>query len=235
MAIAEANLKSAGVAKYVDLFVKPLSKWTEAPQPAGVVVTNPPYGERISAPDMDALYETIGTKLKHVFTGYNAWIIGYRDEYFRKIGLAASEKIPLYNGSLECELREYVIFDGDKKSFMAAGGKLKENKPEEKKRDDHRDRRPADKGRRTGERKFGERRFGDRQGSSSDRRFAGKDDRKPFKPQAKTDPENPFALRRNPYALRGVGTKTPSLPPQNGPVMRSRGWKKRDSDNNENK
>ena len=234
VAIAESNLKSAGVAKYVDLSVKPLSKWTEAPQPAGVVVTNPPYGERISAPDMDALYETIGTKLKHVFTGYNAWIIGYRDEYFRKIGLAASEKIPLYNGSLECELREYVIFDGDKKSFMAAGGKLKETKPEEKKRDDRRDRRGGDRNRKPADRKFGDRRFGDRP-AASERRFSGKDDRKPYQAPAKSDPENPFALRRNPYALRGVGTKTPSLPPQSGPMMRSRGWKKRDSDNTENK
>ena len=98
----------------------PIARWSEAPQPAGVVVTNPPYGERISAPDMDALYETIGSKLKHVFTGYHAWIIGYRDEYFRKIGLAPSQRIPLFNGSLECELREYVIFDGDRKSFVAA-------------------------------------------------------------------------------------------------------------------
>ena len=235
IAIAESNLKSAGVAKYVDLSVKPLSKWTEAPQPAGVVVTNPPYGERISAPDKDARYETIGSKLKHVFTGYNAWIIGYRDEYFRKIGLSASEKIPLYNGSLECELREYVIFDGDKKSFMAAGGKLKESKPEEKPRVNRRerdrsDRRPFDRDRRPSDRKFGDRKF-------SDKKFG---DRRPEKFDSKKDErqpgaENPFAVRRNPYALRAIGSKKPSLPPQNGPLMRSRGWKKRDADNNDEK
>ncbi|MDE6368653.1 MAG: RNA methyltransferase, partial [Muribaculaceae bacterium] len=216
------------------------SKWTEAPQPAGVVVTNPPYGERISAPDMDALYETIGSKLKHVFTGYNAWIIGYRDEYFRKIGLAASEKIPLYNGSLECELREYVIFDGDKKSFMAAGGKLKEAKPEEKPREarrergDKSDRRPFDRERRDGDRKFSDRKFADRK--YGDRKFSdNRPDRFEPKDERPADSENPFAVRRNPHALKSIGSKKPSLPPQSGPLMRSRGWKKRDSDsNNEN-
>ncbi len=194
---------------------------------------------------MDALYETIGSKLKHVFTGYNAWIIGYRDEYFRKIGLSASEKIPLYNGALECELREYVIFDGDKKSFMAGGGRIKESRPDEDRRDNN-ERRASGKERRSerksgefksgerkfGERKFGERKFGDRK--FGDRRFDDRPDNR-VRTELPIDPENPFAVRRNPHALKSIGDKKPSLPPQAGPVMRSRGWKKRDSDNNENK
>jgi len=239
IAISEANLKSAGVAKYVDLRVMPISKWTEAPQPAGVVVTNPPYGERISAPDMDALYDTIGTKLKHVFTGYKAWIIGYRDEYFRKIGLAASEKIPLFNGALECELREYIIFDGDKKSFIASGGKLKSGEPEQKSKDavsrrsgERRDRRPFRKerdfdGRRNEAKPFGgfkDRRYKDAD-SKPDKRF----ERTPRNSQLPIDSENPLAMRRNPFALNGIGLKKPSLPPSDGPLMRSRGWKKRNS------
>lgn len=223
VAIAEANIKNAGVAKYVSVEVKPLSQWTEAPQPAGIVVTNPPYGERISAPDMDALYETIGAKLKRVFTGYNAWIIGYREEYFRKIGLSPSKKIDLLNGSLECQLREYVIFDGDKKSFLASGGKLKANSEEEAPR---RDRKPFDKTRKT---------F-DRARKPFDR------DRKPFDKERSpkfrqhvdtehmTENENPLAVRRNPFALNGIGSKKPSLPKSDGPLMRSRGWKKRDKE-----
>ncbi len=240
VSIAEANIKSAGVARYVDLQVKPLSKWTEAPQPVGVVVTNPPYGERISAPDMDALYETIGSKLKHVFTGYNAWIIGYRDEYFRRIGLAPSQKIPLFNGSLECELREYVIFDGDKKSFVAAGGKLKDKQSEEResrdksdRRGDRRfsDRKPFDRERKSGDRKpfDRDRKFGDRKPFNRDRKPFGSDE------NTKPESENPLALRRNPYALRSIGSKAPSLPSQNGPVMRSRGWKKRGNESDDNK
>ncbi len=141
IAIAQRNIRSAGVGRYIELEARPIAKWDEAPQPAGMLVTNPPYGERISAPDMEGLYETIGERLKHVFTGYHAWIIGYRDEYFKCIGLTPSQRIPMLNGSLECELREYVIFDGDKKSFLSNGGKLKDAPMEQRKggrRDDRR-------------------------------------------------------------------------------------------------
>lgn len=123
--IASRNIKSAGVGRMIDLEVKPLSAWTEAPE-GGVLITNPPYGERISADDMDGLYELIGQKLKNVFKGYHAWIIGYHEEYFHRIGLAASSKMPILNGSLECQLREYIIFEGDYKHFRSQGGRLRE-------------------------------------------------------------------------------------------------------------
>jgi len=123
VSIAERNIKSAGVARFIDLQVRPLSQWLSAPA-NGVLVTNPPYGERISADDMEGLYELIGNKLKNVFKGYHAWIIGYRKEYFDMIHLSASTKIPILNGALECELREYEIFEGDYKSFRKSGGKI---------------------------------------------------------------------------------------------------------------
>lgn len=70
-------------------------------------------------------------KLKRVFTGYHAWVIGYKDEYFREIGLAPSQKIAVNNGGLDCELREYVIFEGTKRDFRAAGGTIKDEHPED--------------------------------------------------------------------------------------------------------
>lgn len=54
IAIAERNIKSAGVGKYIDLQVLPFQRYTEAPE-KGILVTNPPYGERISADDMLSL------------------------------------------------------------------------------------------------------------------------------------------------------------------------------------
>lgn len=251
--IALRNLKGAGVAKYVDVSVRPLSAWTEAPQPAGVLVTNPPYGERISAPDMDALYELIGSKLKHVFTGYHAWIIGYRDEYFRRIGLAPSSKTEMLNGSLECELREYVIFEGDRKSFVAGGGKLKgdaaadERRPRREDRDGDRRRRFDRRDSHRDDRREG-RRF---EGKDRDRadRFSRDERRKPYERDEHrfsgrfnqtvghsdaVDSENPFAKRRNPHALKSLSGRTPKLPPVSGPVMRSRGWKKRQTDDDSN-
>ena len=123
--IAEKNIKSAGVGRMIELETKPLSAWTEAPA-NGVLVTNPPYGERISSDDMEGLYELIGSKLKNVFKGYHAWIIGYHEEYFHRVGLAPSTKMPILNGALECQLREYIIFEGDYKSFRSQGGRLRD-------------------------------------------------------------------------------------------------------------
>lgn len=142
--IARENIKAAGVGKYIDLECRALSTWDEAPAD-GVLVTNPPYGERISVDDMDALYALIGEKLKHVFTGYHAWIIGYRKEYFDKIGLSASTKLPILNGSLECELREYIIFEGDYRTFRSQGGVIRHNRDEdESPRDRRENRRKSD-------------------------------------------------------------------------------------------
>ena len=140
VAIAERNIMSAGVDEWVNLRIKPLNKWEEAPAGGipGVLVTNPPYGERINVDDMEALYSLIGTKLKHVFTGYHAWIISSNEEYLTRIGLTPSVKEPMQNGGLDCELREYVIFEGEKKEFKRAGGSIKSNAPRRVERNERR-------------------------------------------------------------------------------------------------
>lgn len=205
IAIATRNIKSAGVAKYIDLQLKPLSAWEEAPQ-GGVLITNPPYGERLKPADLDGLYELLGSKLKHVFKGYHAWIIGYRDETMAHIGLAPSSRETLLNGSLECELREYIIFDGDKRSFKAAGGKLESNRTDTPRlrkgprRDDDR------------KRPFDRKRDRDRDEERAERRF---------RPEA--EPENPLAKRRNPKAVEAIVGKQPSISPR-------KGWRRKDND-----
>lgn len=229
VSIAAANIKSAGVGKYIELERRPLSQWTEAPTPAGVLVTNPPYGERISAPDMDALYTSIGCVLKHVFTGYHAWIIGYKDDYFGKIGLAPSEKIPIMNGPLECSLREYIIFDGDRKSFVRNGGKIGKGdaqtaRTSRRSEGDMQRRRPDDRRE--------NRRYGDRREEFNREEGFNKSDRyRTEMPEPQPESENPLAKRRNPHALKSIIGRKPKLFARE-PVMRSRGWKKKSSDEN---
>lgn len=135
-AIATRNVKSAGVSKDIVLKVQPFQQF-QKPTEKSIIITNPPYGERISSNDLLGLYEMIGERLKHAFTGNTAWILSYRDECFDKIGLKATKRIPLLNGALDCEFREYEIFDGKYKDFRAEGEEL--NKvPQE-----HREHRPA--------------------------------------------------------------------------------------------
>jgi putative N6-adenine-specific DNA methylase len=242
--IARRNLRAAGVAKYVDIQVKPLARWEEAPAAEGIIVTNPPYGERISAPDMEAFYKSIGTVLKHTFTGWTAWIIGYKEEYFRCIGLAPSEKISMLNGSLDCELRQYVMFAGNKRDFRAAGGRLKEDRPKREDRPARRQGRSDDRFEGGGVKKSGFRRdrsdkfsrggdkFGPRGGDKFAARKGGfRDDRRDERDKEEIENENPLARRRSLSALKWIESnksRQPSLPPQEGPIMRSRGWKKKD-------
>ncbi len=117
ISIATENVKSAGVARYVDLKTMSFQQYTEAPSENGILVTNPPYGERIKPDDLFGLYEMIGERLKHVFAGYTAWILSYKKDCFNKLGLKHSKRIPLVNGSLECEFRSYDLFAGKRNEF----------------------------------------------------------------------------------------------------------------------
>lgn len=114
--IATRNIKAAGVSKDVVLKLQPLQQF-EKPAEKSLMVTNPPYGERISTRDLLGLYQLIGERLKHAFSGNDAWILSYREECFEQIGLKPSVKIPLFNGALECEFRKYELFDGKFKAF----------------------------------------------------------------------------------------------------------------------
>ncbi len=88
----------------MELVCKPFEEWETAPE-SGILITNPPYGERLKSDDILDMYRRIGTELKQVFKGYHAWILGYEDEHFTSIGLKPSVKFPILNGALECSLR----------------------------------------------------------------------------------------------------------------------------------
>ena len=114
---AMKNVRSTSLSKYIELKILPFQQYAEAPKP-GILVTNPPYGERISVNDLFDLYSMIGERLKHVFSGYNAWIISNKDECFEKIGLRPKQRMKLMNGDLECEYRCYELFEGKRKMRM---------------------------------------------------------------------------------------------------------------------
>lgn len=139
--IATNNVKAAGLSKDIVLKLQAFQQF-EQPAEKAIIITNPPYGERISTNDLLGLYQAIGERLKHAFVGNEAWILSYRDECFDQIGLKATQRIPLMNGALECQFRQYEIFDGKYKAFRSEGEKLhkaektfkprKAFKPEEK-------------------------------------------------------------------------------------------------------
>ena len=122
--MARRNIRAANLDAVISLVCKPFDEWTEPPAD-GILVTNPPYGERLRPESMEELFSGIGTTLKRHFAGYHAWIIGYRDEDLQCIGLKPSVKFPILNGALECSLREYVLFSGSYNDFREEGGSVR--------------------------------------------------------------------------------------------------------------
>lgn len=113
--IAIANAKRAGVNdlitfENVDFF------HTSHSEGKGIVVMNPPYGERLQIDEITNFYQDIGTRLKHFYQGCDAWIISSNYEAFKSFGLRTSRKIKLYNGPLECRLQKYELYQGSKKT-----------------------------------------------------------------------------------------------------------------------
>lgn len=121
---ARLNVKAAGFTKDITIEQADFKNFTQPSQPS-IIITNPPYGERISTPNLLGTYKMIGERLKHEFMGNDAWILSYREECFEQIGLKPSIKIPVFNGSLECEFRKYALFGGRMKDFRAEGGIVK--------------------------------------------------------------------------------------------------------------
>lgn len=88
----------------------------DPPAKNGVVIINPPYGERMDKDNIETLYKMIGDTLKKKYAGYTAWIITSNPEGMKSIGLRPTRKIHLFNGALECRFLKYELYEGSKKA-----------------------------------------------------------------------------------------------------------------------
>jgi putative N6-adenine-specific DNA methylase len=87
-----------------------------APEGQGILVINPPYGERMDKDeDINALYKSIGDTLKKNWAGYQAWLITSNMEAAKHIRLDPKPKIKLFNGSLECRFMRYELYSGTRR------------------------------------------------------------------------------------------------------------------------
>lgn len=112
--IATDNAKNAFVQNKIEFLTQSFEKFTP-PDSGGVVMMNPPYGERLKKNDIEAFYERIGNHLKKNFAGYEAWIISSNKDATKRIGLKPSRRIPLINGALECNFLRFNLYKGSKK------------------------------------------------------------------------------------------------------------------------
>lgn len=134
---AAANARSAGVTDIITLQQQDVRKFTK-PANKALIVTNPPYGERLTPPDLINLYQSFGKVLKHEFTDGEAWIISSKQELFDNLGLRPSLKIQLLNGAIDCDFRKFQLFSGKLGTFRAKGGNVKTDEERRIMSDKHR-------------------------------------------------------------------------------------------------
>ena len=109
---ALANLDRAGLLPAVTLSAGDIRE-IAAPASSGILVANPPYGERLSEQDeLAAFYPQLGSALKRNFSGWDCHILTSDLRLPKLMRLAPSRKTPLYNGAIECRLFRFVMVAG---------------------------------------------------------------------------------------------------------------------------
>jgi len=108
------NAERAGVGNDTKFVKSKISVMIPPPAP-GVLIINPPYGERMEVGDIASFYHQIGDAFKNNFSGYDAFIFTGNLEAAKSIGLRTSKKIPMYNGPIECRLLKFEMYKGTRK------------------------------------------------------------------------------------------------------------------------
>ena len=168
--IAQENIKAAGLSKYIEVQCRDIANFEEVTEPS-LIVTNPPYGERLKPEDLRDLYREIGRALKHKFVNGEAWVISSHVENLAAIGLKPSQRVELKNGALDCEFWKFEIFSGTHKDFKAEGNKLTKSFEVTKKKFDKKKPFVSDK-------KFDENKPRNKKYYDSERKSERKDDKK---------------------------------------------------------
>ncbi len=115
--VTRHNLKVAGLEEAVKVMQSDFVK-LEAPKSKGVLVTNPPYGERIGEDaDLKEVYPLWASHMKQSFSGWDTYFLTADLEMPKEMRLKPSKKTPLFNGALECRLFEIKMVAGSNRKL----------------------------------------------------------------------------------------------------------------------
>ncbi len=107
IAIAKQNAIEAGVDDCIEFEVKDITSFTKTPFDYGILITNPPYGERIgNEADIEEIHKTIG----RVFGNNPSWsnyIITSEEEFEKHYGKKCDKKRKLFNGDIKVNFYQY--------------------------------------------------------------------------------------------------------------------------------
>ena len=134
VAASRANAEAAGLDNFIRVIHKPLSDFTRPTHKEfsrGLVITNPPYGERLGERQaLLPIYGQLGDILKQQFGGWQAAVFSGNAELSSAIGLRSHKRYQFYNGTIASELLLFDIFHHDQLASAENGenGKAEEHK-----------------------------------------------------------------------------------------------------------
>lgn len=109
--MARNNIKALPLGRTIAFEIKDFRD-QEAPEGKGVLICNPPYGERLVLEEIGEMYQDLGNFFKRKMQGYDCWVMSSNFDALKRIELKPSKKIQVYNGSLSCDFRKFEIFAG---------------------------------------------------------------------------------------------------------------------------
>ncbi len=111
---AQQNLASAGLLGKIKLEKVSFQNWKTGLK-EGIMIMNPPYGERMEESNLLELYQDIGDTLKQNYTGFQAWVLSGNPEVLKHVGLKPGKKKVLFNGPIQCKYHYYDLYEGSRK------------------------------------------------------------------------------------------------------------------------
>ncbi len=113
--VAKENVRNSGLQKLINIEAKSIFDLTP-PSTPGIVLTNPPYGERLKKEQIEVFYQQLGDCFKQRFTNFDIWILSGNKDAMKSFGLHPSKTYSLVNGSIECKYQRFNIYEGSKKN-----------------------------------------------------------------------------------------------------------------------
>jgi putative N6-adenine-specific DNA methylase len=110
IAFSRSNARAAGIGNLIHFEVRDVAQLRPPPGPPGVIVCNPPYGERIGEEkELRTLYRTFGEVVQKDCAGWNAFVFTGNAALARNLGMKPSAQIPLFNGKIPCRLLRFDL------------------------------------------------------------------------------------------------------------------------------
>jgi putative N6-adenine-specific DNA methylase len=115
ISFAQQNAITAGVDHLIEFQVCDFADTQIPERPRGVVMFNPEYGERMGENDeLEVTYKRMGDFMKQKCAGYRGYIFTGNLDLAKKIGLKATRRIEFWNGTIDCRLLKYDLYEGKK-------------------------------------------------------------------------------------------------------------------------